>query len=350
MANTPKRKKLERNNADQHQGVQQGVQKFVCCKCGTAYSRMRGYFPVSHSPMYRGTGYLPICSGCVDELYEYYTKKLGSEREAMRRVCMKLDLYWNDSIFEMVERTAGSSSRVRNYIGKTNIIRYIDKSFDDTIEEEGDAMAISDAHEPKTDDDGNARQSEVPVDPALIDFWGPDFPDDMYTELDKRYREWTGGGSISEPNVRSLYRQICLLEVMIARDSAQGKPIDKNVNALNSLLGSMNMKPAQKKDDADSDLERMPLGVGIQKWEYSRPLPSTPDELRDTSNTIRNITTWFLGHVCKMVGLKNSYCKLYEDEMEKLRVKRPELDDEDDDTFLNDLFGTSLQRTDGGTG
>ena len=40
-----------------------------------------------------------------------------------------------------------------------------------------------------------------------------------------------------------------------------------------------------------------------------------------------------------MLGIKNSYCKMYEDEIARLRVDRPEYDDEDDDTMLNDLFG-----------
>ena len=56
---------------------------------------------------------------------------------------------------------------------------------------------------------------------------------------------------------------------------------------------------------------------------------------------MKNITTWFLGHACKMVGLRNSYCKLYEDAMNELRVKHPEYDEEDDDTLLSDLFSGS---------
>lgn len=59
------------------------------------------------------------------------------------------------------------------------------------------------------------------------------------------------------------------------------------------------------------------------------------------SGTVKNITTWFLGHACKMVGLRNSYCKLYEDAMNELRVKHPEYDEEDDDTLLSDLFSGS---------
>ena len=39
-----------------------------------------------------------------------------------------------------------------------------------------------------------------------------------------------------------------------------------------------------------------------------------------------------------MVGLKNSYCRLYEEAIEKLRVEAPEIASEDDDEFLSDLY------------
>ena len=90
----------------------------------------------------------------------------------------------------------------------------------------------------------------------------------------------------------------------------------------------------------------MPLGVGIQKWEFNRPLPETEKSKRDIRGVIRNITTWYLGHACKMVGLRNSYTKMYEDAMNEYRVSRPEYDEEDDDTLLSDIFGGSSESGD----
>lgn len=197
--------------------------------------------------MYRGSGYLPVCNDCVEDMYEQYRDSLGDDKEAMRRMCMKLDLYWNEDIYNMVERTVGVNSRIRNYIGKTNLIRYIDKTFDDTIAE-GNALdcqrsgAIYQEHPQALDE-----IEETPVDQKIVDFWGAGFTSDFYVELERRYQDWTNGVPVVEPSERSLYKQICILEATISRDSAQGKAIDKNVNALNTLLGSMNLKPAQKK-------------------------------------------------------------------------------------------------------
>ena len=49
-----------------------------------------------------------------------------------------------------------------------------------------------------------------------------------------------------------------------------------------------------------------------------------------------------------MLGIKNTYCKLYEEEIDKMRVDRPEYEDEDDETVFNDIFGnnSSIEDTD----
>lgn len=341
MADSPRRKKLEKT-LDDTRTV--STQKFYCSRCGTAFSRQKGYFPVSHSPMYRGLGYLPICNECIDEIYDQYRSSLANDREAMRRMCMKLDLYWNDAIYDMVEKSAGVHSRVRNYIGKTNIIRYIDKTFDDTLLEESQAKQLNkpDAFQ-FTQDEYSATDTAdvvIEVEKSVIDFWGSGFSPDFYVELEKRYKDWTGGENIIDPTERSLYKQICILEATINRDSAQGRAIDKNVNALNTLLGSMNLKPAQKKDDIDSSTESTPFGVWIKRWENTKPIPEPDPEFQDVDGIVRYISIWFLGHLCKMLGIRNTYCKLYEDEIAKMRIERPQYEDEDDETVFNDIFSS----------
>lgn len=340
MADALKRKKLEKTTGSQ---LLQSSQKFICCRCGTAYSRQKGYFPVSHSPMYRGTGYLPICSDCIDSVYEQYREMLVDDREAMRRICMKLDLYWDDSIYDMVERTAGVHSRVRNYIGKTNLMKYIDKTFDDTLLEEAAKNLEKNADSFKFEENMlpvNDKDDLSSVEQRVIDFWGRGYDAMFYDDLEKRYANWTNGLGELSPVQESLYKQVCLNEVIIFRSGAKGEATDKATKNLLDALGSLNIKPSQTKNDAqDADLEKLPLGVGIQTWEFSRPLPETPDKLKDKSHMIKDITVWFLGHACKMVGLRNSYCKMYEQAMDELRVKKPECADEDDDTMLTDIFG-----------
>lgn len=346
MANTPKRRSLEKTPTEYEPPVTNG-RKYYCCRCGIAYSRQKGYFPVSHSPMYRGAGYLPICSECIEDMYNKYTAELKDGREAMRRICMKMDLYWNDTIYDAMEKTVGVNSRVRNYIGKTNLIKYIDKSFDDTIKEEELAGIYG-----RLDKEGDDRMSFVPdegdivskeeenIPQEYIDFWGKGYSLEHYEELDSRYKEWTADLGDLESSQRALYKQVAILESSIARDSARGKPVDKYVNTLTNVLGSLNIKPSQKKEDLDADTEKTPFGVWIDRWENKRPIPEAEPEFRDVDHIVKYVTTWFLGHLCKMLGIKNTYCKMYEEEISRLRAENPSYEEEDDEDLFNDIFST----------
>lgn len=72
----------------------------------------------------------------------------------------------------------------------------------------------------------------------------------------------------------------------------------------------------------------------------TRPIPEPDPELQDVDGIKKYITVWFFGHLCKMLGLNNSYSRLYTDEIEKLRVDRPE-DEFDDDELLYEAFSES---------
>lgn len=316
----------------------------TCRKCGTAYGRLKGYFPVSYSYLYKGTGYLPYCKDCVDGMFAAYLQECKDSKVAVRQMCRKLDLYWSEKVYEAVEKQNSTRSMMTSYISKINAVKLASKSYDDTLREEGvlwlEPRAYADVEQVITGVD--TTDEELNVSDDIVLFWGPGYTPSMYMELENRRKYWISKypqEAELDIGTEALIRQICSLEIDINKARMEGKPIDKYVNTLNTVLGSANLKPTQKKEDADAELEKMPLGVGIQKWEYSRPLPPTPKEKRDINQVIKNITTWYLGHACKMVGIRNSYCKMYEDAMAELRVENPDHAEEDDDTLLNSVFG-----------
>ena len=316
----------------------------TCRKCGTAYGRLKGYFPVSYSYLYKGTGYLPYCKDCVDGMFAAYLQECKDSKVAVRQMCRKLDLYWSEKVYEAVEKQNSTRSMMTSYITKINAVKLASKSYDDTLREEGalwlEPKAYADVEQVITGIQSTYGDAAIPDE--VIAFWGPGYTPSMYMELEERRKYLVSKyPSTTELDIgtETLIRQICILEIEINKARMEGKPVDKLINTLNTVLGSANLKPTQKKEDADAELEKMPLGVGIQKWEYSRPLPPTPKEKRDINQVIKNITTWYLGHACKMVGIRNSYCKMYEDAMAELRVENPDHAEEDDDTLLNSVFG-----------
>ena len=66
-------------------GLEMDSDRSICCRCGTAYGRRKGNFPVCYAGLYRGTGYLPICRNCVDTIYNEYFAQSGDQKKATRQ-------------------------------------------------------------------------------------------------------------------------------------------------------------------------------------------------------------------------------------------------------------------------
>lgn len=331
------------------------VASTTCRRCGMAYSRLKGYFPVSYSYLYKGTGYLPYCRDCIDSMFNDYYAVCGDVAMSVRQMCRKLDLYWNLDLFEQTEKQSSARSIMTSYLSKLSAIKYAGKSYDDTLEEEGclwrfgsgDAAQNVNAYgsigNGVVDDASITDDVATDVSPEIIAFWGPGYTPKMYSELQERYDFFVSGlpdGVELDVGTKTLIRQIAAAELDINKDRAAGKSVDKKQTALNTLLNNSLLKPAQKSDDNDSVDDNTPFGVWTRRWEDQRPIPEVDEDLRDVDGIVKYITVWFLGHLCKMLGIRNSYCKLYEEEISKLRVDRPEYDEEDDEELFNDIFGS----------
>ena len=316
----------------------------ICRRCGQAYGRMKGNFPVSYAPLYKGTGYLPYCRSCVDDMYQIYFSESGDAKKTVRQMCRKLDIYWSLTLFDRVEKLNSNRSMMTSYLAKVASINYAGKGYDDTLREEGTIWNdIPEIAEEKPEAVVMRTDAEdIDIDSGIIAKWGPGYPPSMYRELEDRWAYWMTrypDGTDLDIGTEALIRQICNLEIDINRDRAAGKSIDKNVNMLNTLLGSAMLKPAQKKDDADAAMEKTPFGVWIKRWENLRPVPEPDPELKDVDGIIRYIEIWFKGHLAKMLGLKNAYSKMYEEEIARRRMEMPDFDeDEDDEDLFNDIF------------
>lgn len=331
------------------------VDRVICTKCGMMFSKRAGNFQKSYAPMYKGVGYLPVCKQCVDKMFDQYMAQCNNTRKAVRQMCRKLDVYWSENVYDSAFKKSTVRTLMSQYLTRINSGTYVGKSYDDTLLEEGvlwlfgkdlqDAMEHKDtkAVAEETFEEQQVQVAPIEVTDEIIHFWGTGYTPSMYAELQQRLAYWMDrfpkeSGRELDLGTEALLKQICSLELDINRDRSAGRSVEKNVLALNTLLGSLNLKPVQQKqDDMDETLASTPLGVWLYRYENKRPLPEIDDDLKDVNGLRKYVFTW-MGHLCKMLGLKNSYSKLYEDEIARLRVERPEYDDEDDETFLMDIM------------
>ena len=108
-----------------------------CTTCGKTFTKQAGNFPASQSPIYAcNNHFLPVCKTCIDKLYEHYCAVLGNDEDAIRRICMKFDIYYSKALAESSRKIAVDRSRVHTYISRANLSQFRGKTYDTTIDEE----------------------------------------------------------------------------------------------------------------------------------------------------------------------------------------------------------------------
>lgn len=254
----------------------------VCRRCGIAYGKLKGFFPVSYAALYKGSGYLPYCKQCIDDMYVGYLKECGNPKDATRQMCRKLDLYWSEKVFEQTMIKNTSRTVFSTYMTKINTIAYSGRSYDDTLIEE-DSMWSWVTEDAKVEGDKDDHNDDKTLEPdeGVVAFWGPGYTPEMYAELEQRlqyYRSKMPEGSSQDMNTEMLLRQIAMIEIDINKARADGRPVDKMTNSLSSLLNAL-QKP--KKDEVDSAAVNTPFGVWIKRWEDQRPIPEIDEDLKD---------------------------------------------------------------------
>lgn len=299
---------------------------YECCSCKKQFKKLDDNFPASQSNIYSANHKLPICKSCLDKLYEHYCIALGSEDASIRRICMKFDIYFDQSLLNASRKITKDRSRIHTYISRANLTQYKDKTYDTTIDEETN-FTISTVEDAK--DSKGVKQK-------TIKFFGLGFIEDDYKALQEQYDDWTARHECKTKAQEELFKNLCIAQLNIQKAQQTNGKVSEAMKSFQDLLGSANIKPAQTNDNALADQNT--FGTLIQKWETERPIPEPDDEWKDVDGIVKYITTWFLGHLCKMMGIKNSYSRLYENEMAKYKVDKPQYEN-DDEALFDDVFG-----------
>lgn len=318
-----------------------------CFRCGKK-SKRRGNYYSSRLNLYKGVGYLSICNECVDEIFNTYMKSCNDIRLATRMLCLKLNLYWSDKVFDNVVKQCSPLMVAREYIMKLNITSMGNKCYEDTLNEEGNLWSsisgkssIGNEIGSVSGEDGSEkalitnRNGDIEqIDKSVQEFWGRGYSPSMYNELEERKNYYLKNYAFeigADLGKDILFKTACILEVAIAHDGAAGRPVNTNINSLNQILDSLNLKPNQKKANQSEDIAALPFGVKILKWEDCRPVPSSEKQ----SSIVKFVLTWVVGYLVKTFGSKNAhaqkYAKMYDDAIERYSIKRPEFDEDENE-------------------
>ncbi len=109
--------------------------RYTCSMCGKSYRSKDRKFTPSLCSIYKANdGLMTICRDCISSIYNSYLKKFsGDEYNAIKRVCMLLNIYFCDALFEHSANTKMFTNRMNSYLSKINLMPYMNKTFDDYL-------------------------------------------------------------------------------------------------------------------------------------------------------------------------------------------------------------------------
>ena len=321
-----------------------------CMCCNNELSAKEFYDSDSH--LHRSVGKIPYCKECLDKLYRDYLdkyKKLeyaNPDRKAIERICMILDLYYSDKIFDSAVKQSekdkmADTPLISLYLKQVKMYQYRTKNYDTTIQEKYKTAKDRDSVMSIYSDDDAHKSEEVQ---RGIELFGNGFSDDDYIYLCREYGDWTTRHECNTKAQEELFKQICHAQLNLLKAEKAGadtRDIKDLSQTFQNLLDSANLKPKQNAGDAVSDAQT--FGTLIDKWENTRPIPEVEADLADVDGLGLFVDVLMRGHLAKTAGISSGYGDRYDEFMRKYSVEREEyLDDEDNNAIYEALFGSSL--------
>jgi hypothetical protein len=307
----------------------------ICSCCGNIYSKQQGNFMPTNFEAYKGNGnFITTCKKCTDQLFEQLTSfYMGNEEKAIDHICMMYGLYFNESPLAASKKISENRSRLSTYSSKIQIKPWIGKTYLDTITEriQEEKEDVIETYEDVKDSKKTKLKS--------VKFFGTGFSDEDYAFLQEQYDDWVTRHECKTKAQEEVFKRICFkqLELLKANRAKEStKDLDRT---LQDLLDTANLKPKQTNMDALA--EDRTFGQLIRLWENEKPIPEPDDEFKDVDGIGKYISVFFLGHLAKMVGIKNKFARMYEAEMNKYTVQKPEYE-EDSEALFDAIFGGHL--------
>lgn len=157
--------------------------------------------------------------------------------------------------------------------------------------------------------------------------------------LENEYQDWISRYECSQKAQEEVFENLSIIKLLKNKALRDGKPTKDLDKQQQDWLDTGALKPKQNTMDTMSDAQT--FGTLIQKYEETRPLPEIDPELEDVDKIGLYIDSFYRGHACKMLGIKNTFSHLYEKVMKKYTVEPPEYDDETDSEILFEkIFGS----------
>ena len=270
VKSTLKKKKPERvNKPDANYRQVMEEKEFKCSACGNVYTNQDRNFAHSNSPFFAGNNHrLTICNKCLDSFVTQYQGILGNQEDALRRMCLHLDMYLDEKVLMQTRNVdSNKQSRIRRYIGNLNLTREGAKTYDDYLAEKHMFDIYSDEEfEEKIGSQTNELTKE---DYAR---WGAGYTVEEMILMNNHYYELNDQRTTEDPMQEVYIRDLCELKVLQTRAFVKNDidSIQKLKKLYQETAKNANLNPKKQKDVDKNNQERV-LGESIAMIEMYCP-------------------------------------------------------------------------------
>lgn len=315
-----------------------------CAKCDNWY-RNTGMHKGFYQDARFKSGFFPICKECVQMLVEQRKKETDIPNETKDSVKFILQLmdkpYYDELYTKCVEGVKDGKSDPTNkktyvspfkvYITQIQSLpNYKGRKWKDSKFGSSEERPVEEHYD---------ENDEIFV--RAKDHFGNEYTlPDLYF-LEKEYSDWCNRYECNTKALEELFKNIAFTQLELHKARLNGESTDKLTATLQKLMETGDITPKQNKNDVTGGVES--FGQLIQKLEETRPVATIDPELADVDKIGLYISVYFLGHLCKMLHIKNRYAKLYDDYMHQYAASRPEFSvEEDSEDIFNKIYGGML--------
>ncbi len=309
-----------------------------CNKCNTWKEIDKFYSDKTYN-----SGKFPVCKQCLQFMAEQRDstrKPVNETKESIQKVLRFMDKPYFDRLYCQLYKKKNEESVTKdersalsvfpNYITCVNSLnQYTGKSWADS--NFGDVTSIDE------DDVADIKIVKSTVADGRKRF-GSGYSDEELMFLENEYKDWVARYECNTKAQEKVFKNLAMVELQKDKAIKKNQPTKDLDKAYQDWLDAGNLKPKQNSMDTFSEAQT--LGTLIQKYEEERPLPNIDPELEDVDKIGKYIDTFFKGHICKVLGIKNNFAMNYENEMKKYTVTPPHADEEEDsEAIFQKIFG-----------
>lgn len=272
--------------------------KFKCISCGKKFGTQQGNFLKVSSYIYDGNDhYEPICIPCLQKMYQYYINELGSEKKAMERICEKIDLYFNEDIWNAITSSASREKYITVYSGRVSL-QHKGKAYDDTIKDR-ERKAIEEA-------DLTGRIEPLTVDPTAVKRWGLGYSPEEYVLAENHYHMLEESNPNLDDGQEVFIKDLCTTKVLQVRAFKDNDPdrYEKYTKLYQTTFKAAKLKVGSDDADVKND-ENTTFGAFLDNIETfacgelykDKKLFADIDEIKDyfTRFIVRPFKNFFTG-------------------------------------------------------